>query len=118
MRLLLDEMHTPAIAKALAERDFDVIAGANTQSLRGISDSALLEHGTTTGRAVVTENVGDFSVLVMRWTATGIPHAGVIFTNPRRFHRASLAYPGSLIAALEAFLEDPPIAGESWTWWL
>ena len=118
MKLLLDEMHTPAIANALTERGFDAIAVADTGSLRGLTDSALLEYSAGAGRAVVTENVGDYSVLVMRWSATGIPHAGIVFTHPRRFHRASLAYPGTLITALETFLNDPPITGESWIWWL
>jgi hypothetical protein len=118
VKLLLDEMHTPAIARALSGRGFDAIAVADTRSLRGLSDSDLLEYSAGTGRAVVTENVGDYSVLVMQWTATGIPHAGVVFTHPRRFHRASLAYPGTLIAALGTFLDDPPITGQSWIWWL
>jgi hypothetical protein len=42
----------------------------------------------------------------------------LIFTNPRRFNRATLAYPGKLIAALREFLTDPPITGVSWIWWL
>jgi hypothetical protein len=38
-------------------------------------------------------------------------------TNPKRFNRATVAYPGNVIAALRAFLTDPPITGESWIWW-
>ena len=43
---------------------------------------------------------------------------GVVFTNPKRFDRATLAYPGTLSTALRRFLDDPPIDGESWIWWL
>ena len=48
----------------------------------------------------------------------GADHCGLVFTSPRRFNRASRAYPGNLIAALGAFLESPPVEGRSWQWWL
>jgi hypothetical protein len=53
-----------------------------------------------------------------RRASAGTAHAGVIFTNPTRFNRASLAYPGNVIAALSKFVACPPITGESWVWWL
>lgn len=56
-------------------------------------------------------------MLAARCAADGRAHPGLIFTNPKRFHRASLAYPGNLVAALDRFLDEPPIGGESWTWW-
>ncbi len=118
MRLLLDEMHAPAIADALTEAGFDVVAVAADPSLRGSSDAELLDHAATTGRALVTENVGDFTVLASARAVDGEPHAGLIFTNPSRFNRATLAYPGNLIVALRRFLEDPPISGDSWIRWL
>ena len=66
MRLLLDEMHAPAVAVALTEAGFDVVAAAADPSLRGSSDADLLDHATATSRALVTENVSDFSVLCRR----------------------------------------------------
>lgn len=117
MRLLLDEMHAPAVAAALTEAGFDVVAAADP-SLRGSSDADLLDHATATGRALVTENVGDFSVLAANRAVDGEPHAGLIFTNPSRFNRATLAYPGYLIAALRTFLNNRPVSGDSWTCWL
>ena len=118
MRLLLDEMHAPAVADALTEVGFDVVATAADPSLRGSSDADLLDHAAATGRALVTENVGDFSVLAAARAVDGEPHAGLIFTNPARFNRAALAYPGNLIVALRAFLDDPTISGDSWIRWL
>ena len=118
MRLLLDEMHAPAIADALTEASFDVVAVAADPSLRGSSDADLLDHAAATGRALVTENVGDFSVLAAARAVDGEPHADLIFTNPSRFNRATLAYPGNLIVALRTFLDDPPISGDSWIRWL
>lgn len=118
MRLLLDEMHAPAVAAALNEAGFDVVAVAADPSPRGAGDADLLDHAAATDRVLVTENVGDFSVLAAARAVDGEPHAGLIFTNPSRFSRATLAYPGNLILALRSFLDAPPVGGGSWTWWL
>ena len=107
MRLLLDEMHAPAVAAALTEDGFDVVAVAADPSLRGAGDADLLDYATATGRAPVTEDVTDFSALSADRAVDGEHHAGLIFTNPNRFNRATLAYPGSLIAALRASLTAP-----------
>lgn len=117
MRLLLDEMHAPAVADAFTEAGFDVVATAADPSLRGTGDADLLDHAGAAGRALVTENVGDFTMLAAGRAVGGEPNAGLILTNPRRFNRATLAYPGNLIAALRTLLENPP-AGDSWIRWL
>lgn len=118
VKLLLDEMHSPSIAVALTEASFDVIAVAAHPELRGMPDEDLLIHATGAKRALVTENVADYMTLANRWAGESRTHSGLIFTNPNRFNRANLAYPGNLIKALRQFLEDPPIAGASWIWWL
>ena len=118
VKALLDEMHAPSIAGSLNDQSFDVIAVAADPGLRGRSDEDLLTHAAAPGRALVTENVADYMPLATQWAGAGEAHAGLIFTNPRRFNRATLAYPGNLIAALREFLADPPITGVSWIWWL
>jgi hypothetical protein len=118
VRLLLDEMHAPSIADALTRDNHDVVAVAAAPELRGLADAVLLDHVAAADRALVTENVADYALLATQGASQGKPHAGLILTNPKRFNRASLAYPGNLIAALRRFLDDPPIDGSSWTWWL
>lgn len=118
IKLLLDEMYTPVIAAALAKAGWDVIAVVAESSLRSTSDAGLLDHAATVGRVVVTENIRDFMPLVQDRVAEGETHPGLILTNPKRFNRTSLAYPGDVIAALRAFLENPPVQGRSWVWWL
>ena len=81
MRLLLDEMHAPAVAGVLAEAGSDIVAVAAELSLRGSSDADLLDHATAAGRALVTENVADYSVLAASRAVAGEPHAGLIFTG-------------------------------------
>ena len=118
MKLLIDEMHAPGVAVQLTGETFDVVAVATQPDLRGMADEELLAYAATAGRGLVTENVADFMPLVTRWASEDKNHAGLIFTNPKRFNRSTLAYPGSLIASLREFLTDPPITGESWIWWL
>jgi len=118
VKLLLDEMHAPSIADVLSEHSWDVLAVASTAELRGIADSDLLAHASTSGRALVTENIVDFASLASQWATENRTHAGLIYTNPKRFNRATLAYPGDLITALHAFLDTSSIEGESWIWWL
>ncbi len=118
MRLLLDEMHAPRIARTLTGESFDVKAVASNPELRGTSDSDLMEHAASSGQALVTENIIDFAQLAQQWASQDKAHAGLIFTNPKRFNRATVRYPDSLGVALRRFLQEPPIEGESWVWWL
>ena len=118
MKLLLDEMHAPSVAVDLTSEDFDVVAVAAQPDLRGMSDQELLAYAATERRALVTENVADFIPLATQWAGEHKTHSGLILTNPKRFNRSTLAYPGNLIASLREFLTNPPITGKSWIWWL
>lgn len=118
MKLLLDEMHAPGVAVQLTAEAFDVVAVATQPDLRGMADEELLAYAATEGRALVTENGGDLMPLATTWAGEHKTRSGLIFTNPRRFNRSTLAYPGHLIASLREFLAEPPITGESWIWWL
>lgn len=111
-------MHAPSVADKLTGESFDVVAVAALPELRGMSDEELLTYATTGRRALVTENVADFMPLATQWVGEHKTHSGLVFTNPRRFNRATLAYPGNLIAALREFLTDPSITGEFGIWWL
>ena len=118
VKLLLDEMHAPVIADALTADGWDVLAVAASPSLRSTSDEELRAYATAEGRALVTENIVDFAVIATRWAAEQRSHAGLIFTNPKRFNRATIAYPGNLVVALGALLEDTPSISASGSWWL
>jgi hypothetical protein len=118
LKLLLDEMHSPAVADALRVEGDDVVAVAATPSLRGSSDEDLMGYAAAERFVVVTENIVDFAAIAAKWATEGRAHAGLIFTSPKRFHRATLAYPGNLVVALRELLRDPPDIGASGTWWL
>jgi hypothetical protein len=121
LKLLLDEMHAPAVAEVLREKGFDVKAVAGVSSeLKSLADGDLLAFAVAMDRALVTENVADFRIIAGEWAARGRPHAGIIYTLNSRFPRASAAYPRSLIRSLQALLEKPPGVTEAagWEWWL
>ena len=73
VRLLLDEMHSPAIAEALVARGWDVVAVAAEPSLRGSSDTELLEYASRSDQILVTENV----VISQCCLLTGSPTTGL-----------------------------------------
>jgi hypothetical protein len=116
--LLLDEMHAPAIAERLRAEGHDVAAVAAEPGLRSVSDEELLSFAAREGFVVVTENVVDFAAIAARWVTEGRTHAGLVFTSPKRFNRATRAYPGNLVTALHGLLMEPPDLGASGTWWL
>jgi hypothetical protein len=118
VKLLLDEMHAPRVAEDLSASGWDVIAVAAEPALRGLPDADIMAHAAHTGRAIVTENVADFSILANTWATEGESHSGIVFTNPGRFNRASLAYPGNLIKALTELLTEATETGSSWVLWL
>jgi hypothetical protein len=118
VRLLLDEMHAPTVAEVLRAEGHDVVAVAAVLDLRGAADEDLLAYAAEKGCVVVTENVVDFATIAASWVAQGRSHAGLLFTSPKRFDRASRAYPGTLVVALRELLRDSPDLGSSGTWWL
>jgi predicted nuclease of predicted toxin-antitoxin system len=118
VKLLLDEHHSPKVAAQLVKAGFDVVAASSQENTCNIVDEELLTAATADDRAIVTENIADFIPLAARWAADRRPHHGMILTHPERFNRRRSSYPGSLVRALKAFLNDPPHSGDSWVWWL
>ena len=121
MRLLLDEMHAPAVAARLRDSGHDAVAVKERADLTGLPDAELLRAATADGRAVVTENIKDFAVLHRRGTAEGRSHAGMVFTHPRRFRRSARNHVRVLADALAVLVvEHGPMLDrvESFIWWL
>lgn len=101
-RLLLDEMFGPALALALREQDFDVVAVAGHPVLASADDPDIAAWAKTENRRVVTENVRDFAPMA----GTGEPALRLLFTSARRFPR-SRRNPAPLIDALARWLSEP-----------
>jgi predicted nuclease of predicted toxin-antitoxin system len=103
LRLLLDEQQDPAIAQSLRKEGLDVIAVAERLELREISDADVLAAAIADRRAVVTEDVRDFTILHRRFLEQGQTHYGILLTSRTRFprHRAGRR---ALLAALRSVL--------------
>ena len=116
VRLLLDEMFSPAVAAGLRDLGHDVIAVADQPELRSKSDDEVFAWACAERRWVLTENVKDFRPILLRALQGGLPACGFLFTSSRTFPR-SRKNPGPLIRALHAWLtvEPPaPSVTESW----
>jgi len=118
LKLLLDTHHSRLAADRLRGHGRDVTAAADDPVLAALPDEELLRLATQHGRALVTENAKDFDRIVRSWSSTGEHHAGVVFTSPRRYQRASQAYPPSLVAGLAALLAEPPADRTDMVYWL
>ena len=118
MKLLLDEMLTPAIARELRERGHDVQAVAGHPDREALSDPEVMAVARAEHRAVVTNNVRDYRPLHYEAIMPGGPgHFGMIFM-PGSYRRTK-AGTGQIIAALEAKLAQYPGErdlgnGEAW----
>jgi predicted nuclease of predicted toxin-antitoxin system len=116
VRLLLDEMFSPAIAAELRQLGHDVIAVADRPDLRSKSDPEIFAWASAEKRWLLTENVKDFRPIMLRALPAGSPGCGLLFTSGRVFPR-SRKNPGPLIPALDAWLTAGPPAPavtESW----
>lgn len=118
MKLLLDEMLSPAIARELQARGHDVESVAGDPEREALPDTEVLAFARAEHRAVVTNNVRDYRPMHNDAIVPGGPgHFGMIFM-PGSFRRTK-ADTGRIIAALEAKLAQYPgerdlANGEDW----
>ena len=86
MRLALDHHYSPLIAVGLRDRGHDVRA-VSELGWQLEDDEPLLARCSAEELALVTNNVGDFAVIIQRWADEGRVHAGLIFTSDARWPR-------------------------------
>ncbi len=81
MRLLLDEMISPRIARELREQGHDVQAiKKDRPDLTSRGDREIVLHMASERRAIVTNDIADFQAIHDRLLAAGEEHAGMVFT--------------------------------------
>ena len=107
MKLLLEEMLSPAIARELTARGHDVQCIAGHPDREALSDPEVLALARTERRAVVTNNVRDFRPLhVEAVMPGGAGHYGMIFMSGN--YRRTKDDIGRIAAALEAKTNQYP----------
>jgi len=118
VKLLLDEMLSPAIAQELRSRGHDVLAVGGDRDREGMSDPEVMAWARTEHRAVVTNNLRDFRPLHHEAITPGGPgHYGMVFM-PGGYRRTK-DDTGRIIAALQTMLAQYPgekdlANGETW----
>ncbi len=100
MKLLLDEMISPAVAQQLRRRGHDVEAVAERTDLRTQPDDLLFAVAQAEQRTIVTENIDDFRVLA----AANVAHAGLILCPFGAFPHSGSRRIGQYVTALDALL--------------
>ena len=119
MKLLIDEMYSPVLARRLRdEYAADAISVLERSDLRGRPDEEVFEVAQLEGRAIVTENVPDYLRLARNHAAAGALHHGLVLTTNRAFPRARPNTIGRLVEALNEVLssskDDAPSNREIW----
>lgn len=98
MKLLLDEMYPPRLAQALRAAGVDAATVAELR-LAGGSDPEVFAAAVAGGRALLTENVADFTRISAEHLSAGRHHPGVLIALSSRFSRRA-AGTGPLVAAI------------------
>jgi hypothetical protein len=111
MKILLDEMWTPTIARELRRRGFDVVAineASHAPRYAGFSDDVVFARAQGDARTIVTDNVSDYEVARRGWESRGRAHHGIIYAlNPPFNRHRGNSIIGEMVRALEHFLGSP-----------
>jgi predicted nuclease of predicted toxin-antitoxin system len=109
VKLLLDEMISPKIARELrGRRDFDVQAiKGDRPDLEAVADREIVRRIAAEQRTLVTNDVLDFQPIHNQMLAAGEEHYGLIFTSDSTMPRNRASIP-LWVKALEELLKANP----------
>ncbi len=92
MRLLLDEMISPRVARELGAAGHDVQAiKGDRPDLASRGDREIVRQMTGERRAIVTNDIADFQDIHDRTLARGEEHYGMVFTSDATMPRSKEA---------------------------
>jgi hypothetical protein len=106
--LLLDEMYPMVIAQQLRSRGHDVSAVTERPELRSLPDTDVFAVAQQERRAIVSENIADFSTIADAVDQSAQVHYGLVLIDPIKFPRGRESTIGRLVVALDELLEIPP----------
>ncbi len=80
-KLHLNENLSPRLARELRKYGFDVMATQEMEDMLSAPDDVQLAHAASEQRAILTFNIGDFSILHEHYMTEGKEHWGIILSN-------------------------------------
>ncbi len=106
-------MYTHAIAEHLRVRGHDanaVFERADRSEIghRGLADTSIFALAQTEQRALVTENIPDFSAIADAYDQRGQDHYGLVLVDRGRYRRGSPGTIGRMVTELDRLLEEHP----------
>jgi hypothetical protein len=111
-------MYQPAIAAQLRDRKHDVDAVTERAELRALADIDIFALAQQERRAVVTENIDDFSVIADGYDQRGQAHFGLVLVPHSSYPRSSPATIGRIVTELDRLLnehsEETPTSLRHW----
>jgi predicted nuclease of predicted toxin-antitoxin system len=108
VRLLLDEMISPRIARELREGGYDIQAiKRDRPELAGRSDREVVQRMAVERRAIVTNDIADFQLIHDRMIAASEEHAGMLFSFDATMPRNKAAIPRWVQTLAELLAEHP-----------
>jgi predicted nuclease of predicted toxin-antitoxin system len=108
LKLLLDEMISPKIARELRSKGFDVEAiKGDRPDLEAVADHEVARRIAAEQRTLVTNDVFDFQLIHNQMLAVGEEHYGLIFTSDSTMPRNKASIP-LWVRALEKLLRANP----------
>jgi predicted nuclease of predicted toxin-antitoxin system len=94
VKLLLDEMISPKIARELRGKGFDVQAiKGDRPDLEAVADREIVRRIAAEQRTLVTNDVLDFQLIHNQMLAAGEEHYGLIFTSDSTMPRNKASIP-------------------------
>jgi len=119
LKLLIDEMYQPSIAEQLRDRGQDVQAVTERPELRALADTDIFALAQQQQRAVVIENVADFSIIASGYDQRGQAHHGLVLVAPGSYPRGRRGTIGRMVTELGRLLDEhPDMAPTSLRHWL
>jgi hypothetical protein len=108
LKLLIDEMYPPTIAERLRDRRHDAEAVTERSELRALADADLFALAQEELRALVTENIDDFSVIASGHDQRGQAHHGLVLVPPGNYPRGRTGTIGRMVTGLDGLLREHP----------
>jgi hypothetical protein len=100
--IITDENTAKGIAKALIDREWDVMRGVRTLA-QGTHDDVLLRKAVELNRVLLTRDV-DLEIIAHHWLREWRPFPGIIFWRQEPRHEKSTL--GEVVVAIEALAEQ------------